>query len=134
MKYTFKKTFNGLIPTSDCKPYNKLEIGQELELEIKGTRNVKFHRLFFALINLAFENQSHYTNPDELRNDLTISAGHYETRTNYITGEEIIYAKSIKFSKMDNNEFKIIYNDVLDQVWKLLGASKEDIIKELEQF
>lgn len=134
MKYYFVKQRNSLIPIDVCKPFEKLEEGEEIEIEITNKRNVKFIRKFFALINLAYENQEHYNNLDNLRKDITISAGFYEERINYITGEVILEAKSISFSKMEEQEFEKVYNAVLDAIIKFIGVEKEDILNELLQF
>lgn len=134
MKYYFVKQRNTLIPIDVCKPFEKLEEGEEIEIEITNKRNVKFIRKFFALINLAYENQEHYNNLDNLRKDITISAGFYEERINYITGEVILEAKSISFSKMEEQEFEKVYNAVLDAIIKFIGVEKEDILNELLQF
>lgn len=135
MKYYFIKTYYGLVPfDNDCKPYNKLEEGEEIELEIKTPRNVKFHRKFFALIKLAFDNQENYTDIEELRQDLIKYAGFTEQRTNYLTGEIEYKHKSIAFAKMEEADFEIVYNRVLDVICELLGLDNEEIKNELMSF
>lgn len=135
MKAYFIKIENALIPFDDnCKPFNRLEQGEEIEIDITNKRNIKFHRKFFALIKLAFDNQENYTNIEELRKDLIINAGYYNERTNYITGEVIIEAQSISFSSMEEQEFEKVYNSVLDSVCSFLHGRKEEIERELMQF
>lgn len=135
MKAYFIKIENALVPFDDnCKPFNRLEQGEEIEIDITNKRNAKFHRKFFALINLAFENQEQYKDLEELRKDLIIVAGYNYTRVNYITGEEKIEAKSISFSSMDETEFEVLYNKVLSAVAEFLEARNEDIINELGNF
>ena len=124
MKYYFYKTDLGLMPMDNCKPFDKLEIGEEIEIDISSKRNILFHRKFFALINLAFENQSLYYCIEDLRKDLIKAAGFYEERYDYINDIEIIEAKSISFSNMDDTEFENVYNKVLDKVCLFLGNEK----------
>jgi len=134
MKVRFKKHLGGLRPVDKCKTYDNLSLGEEIEIDIKTPRNIRFHRKFFALINLAFENQHNYIKQEDLREDLTIAAGFYTERTNYLTQETKLVADSISFAKMNDEEFSKVYNAVLDCVWRFLGASKEDVINELIGF
>ena len=135
MKAYFIKVENALIPFDDnCKPFNRLEQGEEVEIDITNKRNIKFHRKFFALIKLAFDNQENYTNIEDLRKDLIIQSGYYNERTNYITEEVIIEAQSISFSSMEEQEFEKVYNSVLDSVCSFLRSKSEDIINELMSF
>jgi len=134
MKYYFYKTTNGLLPMDQCKPFDKLEIGEEIEIDITSKRNVQFHRKFFALIKLAFDNQDYYKDMEDLRTDLIKIAGFYTSRTNYITGEIETKNDSISFSNMDNEQFQEVYNKVLQVVSEFLNTEKEDLQNELLQF
>lgn len=57
MKYYFYKTTNGLIPMDQCKPYDKLEIGEEIEIDIKNQsvrtilQNKALHKYFTIIAN-----------------------------------------------------------------------------------
>ena len=134
MKYYFYKTENGLIPMDKCKPFDKLEIGEEIEIDITSKRNIQFHKKFFALIKLAFDNQDYYTDLEDLRKDLIKVSGFYENRTNFITGEIETKHNSISFSSMNNDEFQEVYNKVLQVVSEFLNTDKEELINELLQF
>lgn len=134
MKSLYQKTLGGLRPVGECKAYPKIKLGDTIEIDIKIPRNVLLHRKFFALINLAFQNQDNYKDPDKLRKDLIKSAGYLHEETNYITGEVTYEADSISFASMDDIAFGNLYNAVLDQVWKFLGTSKEEVMDELLKF
>lgn len=134
MKSLYQKTLGGLRPVGECKGYPKIKLGDTIEIDIKIPRNMKLHGKFFALINLAFQNQDNYKDPDKLRKDLIKSAGYLHEETNYITGEVTYEADSISFASMDDIAFGNLYNAVLDQVWKFLGTSKEEVKDELLKF
>ena len=70
MKLTFIKTQTGLFPDCDetREILNKVKNGDGIILDYKPKRNIKFHRRLFALLNLIFQNQSHYKNI-EIRQD-----------------------------------------------------------------
>jgi hypothetical protein len=117
---------------SDFEKLKKIKAGEFIECEIKKKRNIKFHRKFFALINLVYQNQETYNNIDHLRNDLTIASGYYTQRTN-LQGEVITEPKSISFASMDEHSFSEYYNKVLDAIVKYFNFDKQLIIDNVEQ-
>jgi hypothetical protein len=135
MQITLIKTLNGfkLAYNSDYELAKKIPLNEPIVYEWKKPRNLKFHKKFFALLNLVFENKEQYNNLDHLRKDLTISAGYYDLRIN-IEGLEIREAKSISFAKMTDTEFYDYYNRIIDVVVKWLGIDKEDIIQNINQY
>jgi hypothetical protein len=135
MQITLIKTLSGfkLAYNSDYELAKKIPLNEPIVYEWKKPRNLKFHKKFFALLNLVFENQEQYNNLDHLRKDLTISAGYYDLRLN-IEGLEIREAKSISFAKMTDTEFSDYYNRIIDVVVKWLGIDKEDIIQNINQY
>jgi hypothetical protein len=135
MQITLIKTLSGfkLAYNSDYELAKKIPLNEPIIYEWKKPRNLKFHKKFFALLNLVFENQEQYNNLDHLRKDLTISAGYYDLRLN-IEGLEIREAKSISFAKMTDTEFSDYYNRIIDVVVKWLGIDKDDIIQNINQY
>lgn len=99
------------------------EPGEVIEIEAKLPRNSRFHRKFFALLNLGFEHwepgrkHKQYKgmpvakNFDHFRSDILILSGFYEQTFN-IDGEFRLSAKSISFSAMDEAEFEKVYSAV----------------------
>lgn len=136
MKILVIKTPSGLKPLydSDYDNYSKIALGEEFEIEYTKKRNSRFHRKFFALLKLAFENQSDYRNFNDLRYDLTIVAGYYEENVNKITGEVTKRAKSISFSQMDEIEFNEYYDAVKDVICRWLGIDNETLNNEVAQY
>lgn len=136
MKLLVKKTNSGLKPMydSDYEIYSKIPLGEEFEIDYKKSRNLKFHKKFFALIKLAFENQEQYRLLDELREDLTIQAGYYYEHTNFITGEIKTRAKSISFANMEELDFSNLYESVKNVISQWLGIENETIDEEIQQF
>ena len=136
MKITLVKQLNNTFKIafdSDYQKAKKIKVGEPYEFEFKNVRNPKFHRLYFALLNMVFQNQEMYNNIDHLRRDLTIESGYYDLRAN-IHGEEIKEPKSISFASMNQEEFSEYYNAVLDTIVKYFHFDKEDIISNVEQY
>ncbi len=121
---TFVKTNHGLVPytSADIEWFDKLKIATIVHGEFKKVRNPRFHRKFFALLNLGYE----YWEPGEIdtkwgvpqknfdtfRENITVLAGYGEPVFN-IDGTFKMQAQSISFAKMDENEFKKVYDKVL---------------------
>lgn len=99
--------------------------GELFFLELVFPRNGKFHRKFFALLNLGFDSwepdrvrksykgRTVAKNFEQFREDVTILAGYYEQTFN-LRGRMKLKAKSISFANMDDLEFERLYSDVVD--------------------
>ena len=136
MKFLVTKSNSGLKPSydSDMEIYVKIPVGETFEIDYKKPRNVKFHRKFFALIRLAFENQEAYKLIDSMREHLIIHAGYSYEETNFITGEIKIKAKSISFASMDEIEFSNLYESVKNVISQWLGIENESIDEEISKY
>lgn len=136
MKITLVKQLNGQFKTaydSDFEKAKKIKVGDFLEYEYKKPRNYLFHKKFFSLIDLVFQNQEAYSNKDDLREDLTIEAGYFRFTEN-IHGQTVKKAKSISFASMDEIEFGELYNSLVNVVINWLKITKEEIAENVEQY
>ena len=120
MKLHLQKFNKSFIPSTDedREIFNKLSPDEVYYLEIKKVRNPQFHRKFFALINLGFNNlpeqyESICPNIEVFRSQMLVMAGHFEVLYDF-DGKEMIKAKSINFATVDDIEFSRIYQDVLN--------------------
>lgn len=118
---------------SDYDEAQKIKIGEAYEFEYKKPRNYKFHKKFFALIDLVYQNQRHYNNSEHLRYDLTIKAGYYNIRYD-IEGRQIIEPQSIAFGSMDENEFNKFYSAIIGVVTTYFDICPEDIQEHILQY
>jgi len=137
MELLVVKTINGLLKPAfdeDKEKFSQFPKDGYFEIKYTKKRNVKFHRKFFALLKIAYENQSDYRLMEDLRRDLIITSGHYEEVVNAITREVYKIAKSISFHNMDETEFSLIYEDVKNVIIRWLGVSDEDLETELLQY
>ena len=144
MKLLCKNEMFGLVPMFD-EDYNqkrKLKFGEVYTCEIKKARNYQFHKLYFALINLAWEYQNEKTQTF-FKNDITnfrkaveISAGHCDTAFNIKLKCWTDIPKSIAFDKMDEFEFKVLYDRVKDVLFLvfLKDISQEEFERNLINF
>lgn len=136
MKLTIVKQLNNTFKVaydSDYETLKKIKVGDLLECEIRKPRNYKFHKKFFALLNLVYQNQERYSNIDDLRHDLTIVSGYYTERVD-IQGETLKKANSISFAKMSEDDFTKLYESFLTSIQKYFHFDKETIQENIEQF
>jgi hypothetical protein len=134
MKLLCRNTISGLVPLypSDFDEKRKLRLGVDYEVSVTNPRNVGFHRKFFALLNIGHEN-THLDMPFETyRKYITVKAGYF---TAYQTPKGLFYdPESISFSNMNQDQFEEVYSRVLDKIIEDIGATKEDVEKQLINF
>ena len=137
MEVLVVKTINGLLKPAfdeDKEKFSQFPKDGYFEIKYTKRRNIKFHRKFFALLKIAYENQSDYRLMEDLRRDLIITSGHYEEVVNAITGEVYKIAKSISFSNLDETEFSLIYEDVKNVIVNWLGIDNDTLTEEVAQY
>jgi len=134
MKILLQNTISGLIPLypSDMDSKRKLKLGEVYEAEVKNPRNYQFLKKFFALVNIGHENTDLDMPLETYRKYILMKAGYFKT---YQTPKGVFYdADSISFSSMEQDVFEEVYSRVLDVIIKDIGATKEDIEKQLISF
>jgi hypothetical protein len=127
VKITVRNTINGLVPlySSDLDEKRKLKIGETYQVEVKRPRNYQFHKKFFALLNIGWENTDVEMPFDTYRRWVTMRAGFYKV---YHTPKGELYEpESIAFSNMDEDTFSEVYERVLSIILKDTGADKPDV-------
>ena len=121
------KTPAGLVPTDAFASewFNKVKPGALINAKVTQPRNGKFHRKFFAMLNVAYANHDWpeietkfgkaRTSFEMFRKYVTVKSGHYEVDLTP-SGEPRVVPKSISWAKMDEGEFEQLYSDVLDVI------------------
>ncbi len=134
-KIALIRTLSGFKPAydSDFELSKKIKLNEVYVYDFKKPRNYEFHKKFFALVNMVFQNQEQYTNAEHLRKDLIIESGNYDLRYD-LHGVEIKEAKSISFSSMDEIVFSELYNSVIDVIIKYFHFDRQDILDNIEQY
>ena len=134
MELYCRNTLTGLVPLypSDQDEKRKLKLGQDYKVEITNPRNLGFHKKFMALINVGCENSKLNMPFDTYRRFMTIKAGYFKA---YQTAKGMYYeAMSISFASMEQDEFEEVYSRVLDKIIDDIGATSEEIEKQLVNF
>jgi len=125
----FIKSSHGLMPSSPdaVEWFERLKFGTVCIAKMTVPRNYRFHKKFFAMLKVSYES---WDNPviqtpygeaqctmETFRNDVTVLAGYHELTVN-TKGEAKYKAKSIKFAKMDEDEFGKLYSAVVTVILK----------------
>lgn len=138
--YLRKCTGGGLVADDELSKerLSKIKAGTILRTELTKPRNYLFHKKFFAMRNVAFENQEQYTDDEAFRKALIIEAGYYE-EMKLLDGSVLKVAKSINFGSMDEMEFGELYAKVFSVIlWKVLqgadGVALQAAIDEVVSF
>ncbi len=111
------------------KHIGKLKIGTVYRATIVKPRNYEFHKKYFALLNLAFDNQEKYEAFDPFRDAVTMQAGWYDSHISLGSGELIYKPKSISFGSMGDAEFSDLYSKTIDVILKyvMVGSTQDEI-------
>lgn len=143
MKILCVITETGLTPKyeSDREEFKKLKRNAEVVVEIKKGRNIEFHKKYFALLKLTFENFPEWLEDtlnvhsvEDLRTRIKIDLGLYDI--SHYGNQSIIVPKSIAFDKMDETEFEKFYRMSVNHIIKnyLKEVSNEQIEEEIWKF
>ena len=125
------KTKHGLIPVTDdgVKAVKKIHEGIHVFMEYKPRRNYDFHKKYYALLNAALPNQSHYKTIKNLHEAIKFRAGVYETIIPH-KGEPFMVSGSIAFHAMDAFEFEQFFSSAVDVCLELVGdEAVNDILR-----
>lgn len=125
-----------MVPASDmeAEKLTKFKTGELYEVDIKYSRNPKFHRKVFAFFNFCFEHWDGQTvhqhvstqvQLDRFRQDLTILAGFYNT-TIRLNGDTRIEAQSLSFAGMSQEQFEEVYKALIQAAMKHIFGLDDD--------
>jgi hypothetical protein len=117
---------------TDYDKMAKIKPNTSYKVSITRPRNVRFHRKFFALLNLAYQNQETFDNIEHLRYWVTMKAGYYNLTAT--PSGEMFTPKSISFSSMNQEQFDELYSKSLDVIIRWMGISEQEIQQQLIDF
>lgn len=141
-----RKLYNSFVPVDmvGLDAMEEMQSNGEFKATFTRPRNIKFHKKFFALLNVAFDAweapaMEHagipvQKNRDRFRKDIIIACGFYETTVN-LAGKVRLEAKSIRFDRMDDDEFEKLYSKAIDVILGqvLSNYTREDLDYQVEQ-
>ena len=129
---------------TDAELLAKMREGEPYRVKVSMPRNLKFHKKFFALLALVFDNLPEeipaklpdgqaveIRSIDDLLWHIKMQTGHYEQKVT-LGGRVTYEAKSISFSAMDEAEFSDFYNRAVNVILKyFLSETNEEELEEM---
>lgn len=96
----------------------KFPAGEYLTAEVRRPRNGKFHRLFFALLQVVHQNmpeklEAQYPTIDRLLWEVKLQTGYFDQVVS-LGGTSYFIPHSISFAKMDEDTFGQFFQKAID--------------------
>ncbi len=109
---------------------SKRKAGEIISADIKQVRNYENLKRFFSFVNDTFDMQDHFTAKEAYRRWLTMKAGYFSTLVTP-KGDTLFIADSVSFEKMNEEEFKKMFNTCIDVFLQELGKgiSESDLMR-----
>lgn len=134
----------GLVPVydSDLDMKKRLKVGTTVRCRVTQPRNYEFHKKFFALVRLTYDNlplplveRWNIRSVDDMLRRFKRDLGYYTSSVNELGEREVEY-KSISFAAMDEEEFERFYKGSVNLVLGkyIRGLEREDLLEEVEHF
>ena len=134
----------GLVPLydSDHDLKQRLRVGSTVRCRVSLPRNYRFHKKFFALVRLTFDNlplplvkRWNVRSEADMLRRFKRDLGYFSSTVNEAGEREIEY-RSISFAAMDEQEFERFYDDCVNLVLYqyIPGINRQDLLTEIEQF
>lgn len=119
MRGLFRKRGRTLIADDEStkNALAKIKDGSVVATDFKIPRNIKFHRKFFKLIDVVYDNQEEpkqFATKEKLRAGIKMAAGLVDQVYNPVTKQTLVVPSSMAFEKMDEQEFSEFYNRAVD--------------------
>lgn len=144
MKVNLVRKDFGLFPAEDDDMGKVLKIkkGAVVEASIKKVRNYALLRKFWALIHVAWsflteaQQAFFHGSEDGFRCTLEVAAGYYDEFYDVQRGAWVQKPKSIAFDKMDEAEFSLLYEAVVNVIFSIFNGrvNKEQFYNALKDF
>jgi hypothetical protein len=110
---------------------NSVKLNAECILSRRTARNVAHHRRLFALLKVACDHSTRYSDPVVFLSDLKVLTGLATMRFNYLTGEVYPVEQSISFSAMSQSRFDEWYKLATEKISEHLGIDIETLAAEV---
>ena len=136
-------TDSGLVPMydSDLEERKKLKRGDRVLCRITKPRNYEFHKKFFALVRLTYENLPEHLHSmlrirseEDMLTSIKLELGYADKL--WYSGKQIAVPKSISFAAMDQAEFERFFARAVDLVLTLYlrGTDRKELLDEVDRF
>jgi hypothetical protein len=124
------KSLGRLVPSDaiGMEALKAITEGSTVTARLTQPRNLKFLRLWFALLQVVFEAQNSFISLDHMRDAISIGIGFSEEVVD-LDGVVHVIPKSISFAKLDEDGFRAFFDKAVDLIiTKILPlVSRDDL-------
>jgi len=132
-KHIYRRTYEGFVPANDESAafFGKVKLGQFVTLDGKQARNLKFHRLFFAMLRLISDNSNPHISEAAALHFAKLAAGIGDTVTDS-RGEAHFVPGSISFARLDQAGFDAFVQTAIPPLVGrfMVGTAPDELIAE----
>lgn len=137
------------LPNGDLRPatddgrdrVKRWRVGDVVTCEVKRPRSQAFHRLYFGLLSMIYENsewcEERWPTFERFREAVQMQAGYFE-ETKSIKGSTMYRASSVAFHKMDEDEFSALFNKVVDIIIQFVpeyaNVTPDDLVQMVKEY
>lgn len=111
----------------------KIKRGKEVMAEIRRARNVRHHRLFFAILKFIVEH-TEIDSIESAKSALKVATGEVDPVIDAATGKTYFVLRSINWESKDQDEFAAFFDRAVDVItlrWMPPGTVSEDVRREI---
>lgn len=138
MKIICRKVGRSLVPVDDegHEALAKVRDGRDVKVEFTMSRNLRHHRLAFAIFRFVQMHSETMANAsiEQIKTAVKLATGHVDTFVDCQTGKSVMVPRSLAFEAMDQTEFGKFFEDacrVISSRWMPAGTTPEDVRREL---
>lgn len=130
-----QKQFGVLAPADEEaeETIRAMKHGQAIRVKYSFPRNYENHKRFFAFLKTTFDIQDHFDNIEHYRKWVIMKSGRYTT-IQAPNGYTIFDADSIAFHKMDEQEFRAMFQKCVDAFLSVWGdrITEEELLRVID--
>lgn len=130
----FRRYHNVLQPTGDeaREMLEAIKNGAEVMVEVRTARNIRQHKLFFALLAKVVENSDFFVSVDHALIEMKLACHEYDLHVT-MSGERKYIPRSLKFHSMPQDRFNRLFKraiHIITTKW-IPGLNKDDLLQEV---
>jgi len=128
------RTLSGLAPADDHarEVLRRWQLGETVKADVRKPRAHRSLRRYWALVNLVYQNSEQFKSPEQVHQYLKIRAGHCTPIVSKATGEVFLVPDSISYDRLDEIEFRAVWERVVQVVAdEILGTGVPEIEAEI---
>ena len=133
------KTLGGMVPACEVseKVFRKTSVNEliETDTKTKNTRSVLWHRRYFGLLRLIYQNCERFKSEEDVHFFLKYETGMFDGSVKMESGETVYFVKSIAFSEMTAEEWAAYWKKALDVLYDKVmpGIDMQEALNEIDR-